>query len=132
VTAALCQARFNNDSGANYDYEYIGAHTNTASAVNGLAQTALSLGDCPGASASAGLAASIRTDIPNYAGSVFDKATASQSAFSASTAAADIWSQAVNGHWRVVGAAIARITVLPSSGSFKAGSRCTLYALDVL
>lgn len=131
VVAALVEARFNNDSSANYDYEYGGAFgpSNTITA-NGAAQTFLSIGDCPGASATAGYAATIRSEITNYAGTTFDKTAASQSSLAQSTAAAGIYVEVITGHWRTTATAITRITIFPSSGNFKAGSRCTLYALS--
>lgn len=131
AASAIVLCRFNNDSGANYDYEYTYAQGVTPSAAQTLATTALALGDCPGATATAGYAATIEAVIANYAGTTFNKVCSSRCGNPIGTASGNVFSELICGHWRTTATAINRVTILPSANNFLAGSRCTVYGWNI-
>lgn len=114
--------RFNNDTGANYDYQkhkdFASSHTDSEA----LAQTSGLLTDCPGNSATALKYASVHMVIPHYASAI--------SHLTAMVDAADVEGQAtgllaniqVSINWRNP-AALNRITIIAGGSSlFKADS----------
>jgi len=123
-----CLARFNNDSTANYHSQTVQGQGSTAAAGEGTAATSASLGACLANTAPANWYSSHIVQIPNYAASGPIKIADFLTTYR--------WQTAAGGHVRVNGgvywnngAAISRITVLPQSGNWMAGSRCTLYGL---
>lgn len=120
---------FNNDTGANY--------SNQVDQLTGITTTgtALTTGDfngymapLPSGGASAGMAASFQSYIPNYAGSTFQKTMLTNAVSPSSTSVTYLFGLGV--HWYST-AAITRVTVGPDAGaSFVAGSRVALYGVS--
>jgi hypothetical protein len=130
-TAAVttnCNIRFNNDTAGNYDYQSVFGSAATASAAEAFAQAAAAIGTIPANSAGANLFDCITVEIAHYANSANNKASVSQWAMKYGTATTNMSAGTLAQFWRS-NAAINRITLLPVAGSFRAGSRITLYGL---
>lgn len=115
--------RFNGDSTAIYD------SFTSVSAVFLTAGTRGTAGHAAGASATAGAMGVFEILIPYYAGTANQKgwqATGSVSPTDGSTAS--YINAQCNGKWRST-AAITSITLLPTAGNFKTGTRASLYAM---
>ena len=125
VTGCL---RFNNDSAGNYDQEILRGNNATASALNALASTSISIGSFPGASGTANYFGMCAVLIPNYANAVGQKASIAWGAARFTSAATDMYNDIVGGFWRST-AAINRVTVFPNSGNFEVGTRVSLYGM---
>lgn len=118
---------FNGDTAANYDLQRLTAEAAVASATETFATATPLFVLCPGATAAAGLAAAGSCKIPNYAGTIFNKAFSStftsKSGVTSSSMDSDVWGS----HWRNT-AAINRIVLTSSAGAnWIAGSRFSLY-----
>lgn len=120
---------FNNDSGANYDYQGFVQNNATLTAnAAATAQSAAIFGYAPGASATANFFGSIVLDIPHYAGTTNHKSFVAVFGAPTSAAAAGFWNGTYMGRWAST-AAINRITIAPSSGNFVTGTRLTIYGM---
>lgn len=129
VASAGVNLRFNGDTGANYDFQYLQSNNTTVLGGQSLAQTSLAnVGSFPGASATAGLSGGIELTIPNYAGTTWQKTLVSRNALRVGTAAANYYAQVISGFWRSA-AAINQITIISGSGNFEIGTVATLYGL---
>lgn len=128
ATSSTLLARFNNDSGANYDYQLDAGTGSTAQAVESQGQTSARIGSLPGASASANLFGVCDLRVLHYANSANNKAALSVYGLKWGTSSGQMI--AANGaqFWRN-NAAIDRITILPGSGNLVAGTVATLYGL---
>lgn len=127
----VATARFNNDSGANYDYETLNvSNTGGVSQSESLAQTSGRIAPCPGSTAVANLFAASEAMIPNYAQTVAEKAAFSFGFQKIGTTGAsnNVLLNAYGMGWRST-AAINRITILPASGNFITGSRFSIYGI---
>lgn len=120
--------RFNNDTGANYDYQHVTGNAATAAAAETLAGTSIQVGQAPHANAVGNSYAAIAVEIPNYVQGTNHKAVNSASALKTGTSTGGLVVLHAAGFWRNA-AAINRITLLMSSGSFVANSRVSLYGL---
>lgn len=123
VTATV---RFNNDATAVYLYEVMTALNNvapTSSLVSG--QTSGKLGSVSGGSALASTFGVGDILVPHYAQATGNK---TYTARMANVTGANGSAEQLSGRWGS-SAAINRVTVLPSSGNFVAGSRVTIYGL---
>lgn len=118
--------RFNNDSAANYDSQRLRGAGATASAAFTAGATSGLFTDAPGASATANKFAATHILIPNYAGGVGHTTVIARTSHVEGIASGDMYAEQYNVVWRSI-AAINRVTLLPVSGNFKAGSRCTVY-----
>jgi len=114
--------RFNNDSGANYDYSRWNRWGNVTLA----SQTSAEISSLPGANASANKASDFTLEIINYKRTTFFKSAHATSSFSQDAAAAGQSPTAAAISWRST-AAINKITLLPSSGAFAVGTVISLY-----
>lgn len=118
--------RFNGDSGANYDWNedrILGA-TVTAPA-DALAQTSIQIVNAmPGQNASADAQGAGTIEIPNYRGTTFAKSVIAS--FMGKSAGQSMAMVQTVGAWRPT-AAINRVTVTASAGTFAAGTVATLY-----
>lgn len=121
-----CFVRFNNDSAADYLYETLSVlNANAPSGALISAQTSGKLGTTSAGSAIANTFSSVDAIVPNYAGSSNHKHWRSvATAITGANGAIDI----IGGRWGTT-SAINRVTILPGSGSFVSGSRCTVYGL---
>lgn len=127
--------RVNNDTGNNYNVQYLQAFGTTANAQEALATADFykasplcSLATMPAATSPSGASSSIIIDIPNYASTALNKnvvAQASQQLYNTSQGQR-IWNGA--GTWLNT-AAINRLTFLAAGGNLVAGSRLTIYGL---
>jgi hypothetical protein len=120
--------RFNNDSAANYQTQYVQGNAAAASAGESLSGTSLGLVTAPAASVGGNVFGGAVVDILSYANSTNQKVV--QSAFSYRTGGStgQGFVGSVTGWW-ATGAAINRITILASVGNWLAGSRASLYVL---
>lgn len=115
----------NNDTGANYDKQYVAGIAAAASAATALAATSWTI-DSHGSGGSAGYAGVNRFTIPAYSATTFNKTVESTECRPDATAANDVAAVLCLG-WRST-AAINRIKVAASGGQkLKVGSRMTIY-----
>lgn len=118
-------ARFNNDTGGNFDWQHIQGAGATASAGEGIGVTFMQAGFLASAGAPANATGSCVLFVPGYAGSSLLKSFVGLSALQNTNATGG---QVVNsriGHWRSA-AAINRLALFPSAGNFVAGTRAVL------
>lgn len=121
--------RFNGDTAANYYRQWARGTAATASANEALAQTSLEVGTITGASATASLPGQCTFDIVNFRGTTFHKLVTSQSFAAQGTASGNLFTEMYGGLWKPAApVAITQITLIPASGNFIAGTRCTVYA----
>lgn len=121
--AVTILARFNNDSGPNYDFSRWNRWGNASNA----GQTSADIADFPGASADAGRSTDFALEIINYKRTSFYKSAHSNSGISQNTTAAGQSPESSTLVWRST-AAISQISLFPASGSFAAGTVVSLYA----
>jgi hypothetical protein len=119
--------RFNNDSAANYDYEFDYGNSATPSSGNVLAATNGYAGIIPGTGQGAGAAAVFQLFIPFYKETAFHK-TCRSSGGTMDTSAGGCYSFDVVSRWRST-LAISRITIGAAAGNFKTGSHAILYGI---
>lgn len=120
--------RFNNDSAANYLWQRSSVTATTFTGVEGLAQSNITVGLMPAASAAANFFGVTRIYVPNYANTANYKSCVIANFIAWATTTGTMASEANGGIWRVANA-INRVTVLPTAGSFAAGSRCSIYVM---
>lgn len=121
--------RFNNDSAANYDYNrlVLGDGAVNVTTDQFFATTELLIADSVGDSARALRFTPHAIRVVDYAQTSREKAVEGSGGFAA--AAALSWTQSAGGAWRST-AAINQITIIPGAGSWKAGSRVSLYGVS--
>lgn len=120
-------ARFNADSGSNYDQQRIQNTTGSASS----AQNGAVLGLLPAATASTNVAGSGEFLLPNYAGATFYKTLFGQSGyFETLGTTGTYFNNQVYNLWRNT-AAVTEITIVDfNGGNFVAGSSFSLYGVQ--
>jgi hypothetical protein len=121
--------RFNNDSGANYSAQFMGATGGTQTPGNAVGGTSAVVGQCPAATSTASTAGILSLVIPNYVGTAFHKGALTQMHEWPTLAGGSMPWQARGISWAST-AAINRITIFPNAGNFVAGSRATLYGIS--
>jgi hypothetical protein len=122
--------RFNNDTGANYDYEILRGGAAVVVGQEAFAQTFAYIGSVAGNTAPAGADGSSVVTINDAQGVTFHKVTSTISSCKTGTTTGTLQTDRIGGFWRSA-AAVNRITlILTSGGNFKAGTRCTLYGTD--
>jgi len=122
--------RFNNDSAANYGSQRLYGNVAVAGAVENVAATFAYAGGFPAAGAATALYPGlIEVLIPNYAQGTFRKQWHSMSSWSEGATTGKFMVEARAGAYSQI-TAISRITLLPSTNLFLAGSRATLYGLS--
>lgn len=129
VTAAAFTLKFNNDGGANYDYQYI--QVNNSAVTGGIGSAGTSIPQSllgPGSSAGASYMGANQVVIPNYTSSVYKALTTH--AYTHHTGASDAFTRTGGAQWRST-SAIDRITITAASGNILAGSRLTIMAMPV-
>jgi hypothetical protein len=126
---ATSAIRFNNDSGANYGEQHLDLNGTTVTGVNLTAQTSAAFSPMAAASSIANRFGTFDAFFPDYqAGTAHFRSFEYGGGVLGTAVAADREFQRGHGTWDNT-AAITRITVLPPSGNFIAGSRVTLYGL---
>lgn len=132
ATNTWVKMTFNNDTAGNYDgfaTQFFSGYTNAA--VNedlGATSFAHSF-YMPAASSQTGDAGVGIIRVPDYASTTFNKGFDANCYLRLTTASTNVRSVISGGNWRST-AAITRITLTPTTGNFKAGSRATLYAFN--
>lgn len=121
-------ARFNNDNTANYDYQQTSASAAATTVSESFGQTSMFVGNCAGSTAGANLFGHLDILTSNYANASNNKLARALWAQKIGTASGNLQAGAVTSFWRS-NAAINRITLLPGTGNFVAGSRCSIYAM---
>lgn len=121
--------RFNNDSGTNYESQRLFASGSTVSGSRSVNATGLDVALLVGDSAAANTASSLVVDVPDYAGTTFNKSAHSRSLQNPSGSSNNVVMDNYSGIWRST-AAISRVTLVLASGQFMAGTVATLYAFD--
>lgn len=118
--------RFNNDSGANYDYALILNNVGTVSQSNAAGQTAITFSTISGASGTASYPGIARISIPAYTDTTFFKML---EATGGTNVPSHFVQDFCTGTWKST-AAITRIAIIEGSGgNLVAGSRMTIYGL---
>lgn len=121
--------RFNGDSGANYDLEYLNGLAGVSSAGEAFGQTSEGYALAPGASAGASLFGGYELFIPNYSNASFNKSGLTITVAKYNTASGGIETRQVGWGWRSI-AAITQIDLIANAASnFLTGTRFTLYAM---
>lgn len=128
ATGDTINMRLNNDSAANYDYQYVRGVGAVASAAETLGATSIVLGSITGNTATAAYFSSGRVQIFHYAGTTGEKPVVANGAqFIGNGAGSAVSSQYV-GKWRTVATAVTRVDLIPATGpNFIAGSLFTLW-----
>jgi hypothetical protein len=129
ATSAAVQARFNNDSAANYDDQRLTGSAAVPASAEALAATSATVGICPANTATANYFGGLCAFIPKYASTTGNKIFVAPFAYWIGTSGGNGVVGVGSGQWRTAGTAITRLTLLPSAGNFVAGSRATLYGL---
>lgn len=119
--------RLNNDSAGNYQWQYMEASNTSLSGGRNAAATAITFGALPAGTATANKAGQSEILIPGYARTVFHKSTFAIGGYWNGTAGLVFLN--VAGEWAAT-TAIDRVTLLPSSGNWLAGSVCSLYGIE--
>lgn len=119
--------RINGDTSAAYYYQQLRGNGAGASATEALAQTALRIGDIPGATAEAGAVGVARVLIPNYTDGANYQPYESSFGLHVGTATGNIVVGSFAGVWRQIGG-VSTLTFLPSANNLIAGAtRYTVY-----
>ncbi|HVE80975.1 MAG TPA: hypothetical protein VNA68_02435, partial [Candidatus Dormibacteraeota bacterium] len=122
--------RFNNDSGANYDYVLqITRHNASLGTNEGVSASQIVLGPTPAGNSPGNTFGSQKIEIPYYANTSNHKTIQSTNGFKQGTTTANFYTGSAAGWWKST-AAINRVTLLPIGGNFLAGSRVTVYGLE--
>jgi hypothetical protein len=119
--------RLNNDSGANYDHQYLLGSAAGAIAAEGFALTRAQIGNIPAGAAIANAFGSIETKIPHYR-SAAHKLTRSEWMHRKSNATGGLQVGMFLGNWRSV-AVVNRITFVLTGGNFAIGTKAVLYGI---
>jgi hypothetical protein len=120
--------QMNGDTGGNYLEEEMDALNNVVSTGSSISTTSWNAGFLVAASGSAGRPGVMTIDIPNYAGTTFQKLGLAYSYAASDLTNANNESTLSPGGWLST-AAINRIKFIPSAGNFIAGTRLTIYGL---
>lgn len=129
ITNTQLRMRVNNDTGSNYNSQFVGGNNTTA---YGQVQSGTAfgyLGDIPAAAATSGYSSSGTIEIPNYPGTTFFKNALF--ATTRDTNGAGVNMVAYRGHivWKST-SALSRVDLFCQYGDFIAGSRFTLYGIN--
>lgn len=121
--------RFNSDSAANYDSQWLQAAGTGVSSSGSLGATAATLGALTAASSPAGYFGTGAIDIPAYRDTVAFKSATGPANYKFDTTATGYFVLTYAGTWKST-AAISMITFLPGAGNFIAGTRITVYGMN--
>lgn len=115
--------RFNNDSSNNYQWQSLFVSGTVVGGSRDTSDPQINASFSPGTNSAAGSATSLRILIPDYANTTFHKRAF---VFAVYTGTSAITMQNLYGYWNQT-TAIDRVTLLPSSGNWLAGSVASLY-----
>jgi hypothetical protein len=128
ATSVATSVRFNNDTAANYDSQYVRGNGAAASAAEAFGATGANICITPANTAGANLFGACLLFVPHYAGTSNNKEITSLSACKIGTAGSNQFTDFFGGAWRS-SAAINRVTIFPTAGNFVTGTRVTIYGL---
>ena len=120
---------FNNDSGSNYNGQYMAGNNTSPVAAAQAADAFGYLGNIPAGTANAGYSASGSIEVPNYAGTAFFKNALFDATRDETGASGNMFSYRGHIVWKST-SAISRIDLALQAGNFVAGSRFTLYGVS--
>lgn len=120
--------RFNGDTAANYDTEYLKGVSATASATESPNSIRVVIGMICAAAAPANKAGFVVARILDYTSAVWEKMVTSTWGFKTADAAGGIDVGHSAGFWRNV-APITQVTIYPATGNYVADSRATLWGM---
>lgn len=120
--------RFNNDSGANYDWETISASAAAEASSESFGQTSGQIGLIPAATAGASLAGSVVAFVVDYANVTYHKTGTSSWSRKLGTGSTNFAWGSHAFAWRST-SAIDRVTAIIQSGNYASGSRCSIYGI---
>lgn len=122
--------RLNNDSGANYYWQYINAAgAGGAVTAEGIAATSAQAGFAPGSTATAGRFGVIVLELPFYAATAANKVFTSEYSAAIANTSGNTYRTVFGGTWASA-SAVTRLTILPGIGTnFLADSRGVLYGI---
>ena len=126
ATSTSTLLRFNADSGANYDVQYLQGLGAATAAAEGFAATSASVGPIPANTAGANLFGVHSMVIPHYANAINNKALVNSTGYKFGTAASNMSASIFAAFWRS-NAAITQVTITPGAGNLVSGSRATLW-----
>ncbi len=129
ATTTPINLRFNNDSGANYDYQFVQGNAAVAGALETFAATQIVFVGMPAATAPANVSGGMELLCPNYAGTTWHKWIHGHNNIKRGTATTDLFVRTYLGNWRST-AAITRLSLTPAAGNFAIGSRFMLYGIS--
>jgi hypothetical protein len=128
ATFTEIRARFNGDTGNNYDHQQVAGNAASATAGESFAGSSAVVGLIPAANATANVFGPLVIDIPFYSQATNNKAASTQYGWKGGTSTGNLQVASIAAFWRS-SAAITQVTLLPAAGSLAAGSRATLYGL---
>jgi hypothetical protein len=120
--------RFNNDAGANYDYQQVRGSGTGASGFESFAGSSGKVGNIPSDACPAGVFGQIVAEFVNYAGTVANKTLTAVWGAKTGVTTTLIDAGTITTNWRS-SAALNRITLFPDAGQFMVGTRCLLYGV---
>lgn len=120
--------QFNGDTAANYDSQSLTGNAALTIAGEAFGLTVLGAGSIPANTAGANLFSANVLFIPHYAGAANNKVCLALNSLKVGTTTGLLFSIFQHGFWRS-NAAINRITFLPTTGNFVAGTRITIYGM---
>lgn len=121
--------RFNNDSTANYDHQFLQGSAAAATVGEGLGLTGIGIGNAPGTGATANYFSVFNVTVPYYLGTTGDKLVIGTFFHKTGNATTNMAVGMFNGGWRTVGTAINRVTIFLGAGNLVTGSAVALYGL---
>ncbi len=120
--------RFNNDSGSNYEYQYVYGSAGTPGAAEGIGQTSMRIGNVIGTGGVAGGGGTVNIMIPDYTRTTFHKMFTGVGFRKDQNSSGNMVKEDPAGAWRNT-AAITRIQVFPAAGNFIIGSTLSIYGI---
>lgn len=128
ATSTYVTARYNGDSGANYDNQEDVGSNFSAGAAQGINDNVAIFGQCAANTASVGACGVFEVDIPDYRGTTFWKQATSSGMLSTGTGSGTMSAKQWTSRWRNT-SAITSIVITPAAGNFVTGSTFSLYGL---
>jgi hypothetical protein len=127
-TSLSVRLRFNGDAGNNYDTQILDAYGSTAEAGEYFATPQILAVQIPGADSPANVAGGSRIDLPNYAGTTFEKRVQAHGGgkFGTFEEGMEVW--LAQGYWRNTDA-ITAIELSPAADNFAIGTTARLYGV---
>lgn len=127
ATTVNLLARFNSDTGTNYDWQRVSGNGASAGSSGATAQSSIQVAYLCTANSPANTPGAVSAIVPNYAGVTYHKQILSEDMIRFDTSNTEV--DQFGGNWRST-AAITDISLFPSAGNFLTGSRATLWGMQ--